>query len=92
MEVLGLAGILLVVALFLKSLRNLLVSLVVLEILGLFVILALSLILQTAILYSALLIVFVIFVVEAVVGLVGFVLLVSFRGADYIGLSAQTVS
>jgi hypothetical protein len=78
--------------LFFLKYKNLLYILILLEVLG-FLCMIVYLYLYNIIIrsYILLLIIFVFFVVEGVLGLVGLILLISSAGADYLGLSSQSM-
>lgn len=77
--------VLVLVAIFLKNRNNLLLSLLVLEMLGFFMLYYVSLNLSRVTDSDFLLLVlFSIFVIEGVIALSGLIMLVSFSGSDYV--------
>jgi len=77
--------VLALIVLFLKNRNNLLLSLLVLEMLGFFILYYVSLNLSMVIDSDFLLLVlFSIFVIEGVIALSGLIMLVSFSGSDYV--------
>ena len=77
--------VLVLITIFLKNRNNLLLSLLVLEMLGFFMLYYVSLNLSRVIDSDFLLLVlFSIFVIEGVIALSGLIMLVSFSGSDYV--------
>jgi hypothetical protein len=91
MKVLLLSLTSLIIFLFFCVISNILLALISLEFIGLIVVLSIAF-LNLPAGEIILFLVFIFFVVESVLGLIGFVILISFRGADYLKESSQSYS